>query len=379
MSSYQAGIDVLSGQGFASIRGKRIGLLTNPAAVDARYTSTYHLLASAPGVSIAALFGPEHGFSGSAAAGQHIVDGRDPRTGAPVYSLYGETLHPTATMLDGLELMVCDLPDIGVRYYTYLWTLFYLLQGAGAAGLPVLLLDRPNPLGRVVRGPLIEPSLYSIVGAAPVPICHGMSIGELAMMLNAQWNPHPADLTIIRCTGYDPADPPTDLRWAAPSPNMPHPLTARHYPGSCLVEGTNLSEGRGTALPFEIVGAPWVEGELLASALNEWALPGVRFRPIQFQPSASKWAGETCGGVQAHLTDAVIYDPLLAWLMVIVTIRRLYPAQYAWDTAHFDRLIGSATVREQIETEAEVGAICAGWQAAEAGFEQSREPYLLYR
>jgi uncharacterized protein YbbC (DUF1343 family) len=381
MTGYQSGIDRLRAQGYAPLLGQRIGLLTNPAAVDAHYISTYQHLVAAPGVSIAALFGPEHGFSGAVAAGEGVADGRDARTGAPVYSLYGANLRPTPAMLTGLDRLVCDLPDIGVRYYTYLWTLFYLLEAAGQAGVPVLLLDRANPLGRAVRGPLIEPALYSIVGAAPVPIVHGLTIGELATLLNARWNPHPADLTVLPCAGYAPAAPPPDLPWAAPSPNMPHPLTARHYPGACLIEGTNLSEGRGTALPFEITGAPWIDGEALAAALNPLGLPGVRFRPIHFQPSASKWAGEPCSGVQAHLTDAAAYDPLRAWLTVIVTARQMYPAQFAWvveQMIHFDRLIGSAGVRGQIEAGEPVAAITAGWGAVEAAFERERAAYLLY-
>jgi uncharacterized protein YbbC (DUF1343 family) len=205
-----------------------------------------------------------------------------------------------------------------------------------------------------------------------------MTIGELATLLNARWNPHPAALTILRCEGYHPAAPPPDLRWAAPSPNMPHPLTARHYPGSCLIEGTNLAEGRGTALPFEITGAPWVEGEALAERLHAMGIPGVRFRPLQFQPSAGKWAGEACGGVQAHITDEAVYDPLRAWLQVIISARQLYGAHFTWHASHFDRLIGGSAIREQIEAGAAIDAITAGWSAIEATFAAARQPYLLY-
>jgi uncharacterized protein YbbC (DUF1343 family) len=312
------GLEVLRRSGFAALQGLRLGLLTNPSAVTPDLSSAYDVFRQARELDLRALFSPEHGWAAAAADGVKVGSTVDPRTGLPVYSLYGETLHPTPAMLAGLDAVVCDIQDIGVRYYTYAWTISYLIQAAGAAGITVYVLDRPNPLGDAVDGTLVEMDYLSIVGGAPIPVQHGLTLGELMRLFNAHWNPTPAALHIIRCEGYrrDMTWEATGLPFVPPSPAMPHLSTARHYPGACLLEGTTLSEGRGTALPFEICGAPYIDPAQLADALNALELPGVRYRPHTFTPTASKYTGEVCHGVQAHIT-ASSYRPLLAWVAVI--------------------------------------------------------------
>ncbi|MCB9455729.1 MAG: DUF1343 domain-containing protein [Anaerolineaceae bacterium] len=381
------GIDRLIDDHFAPLHGKRVALFSNLSAVNRDLVTTYDVFRMADAVNLVALFGPEHGFGGAAADGMAVDTATDPRTGLPVYSLYGETFRPTAAMLDGIDLLVCDLQDVGVRYYTFLWTLTHIMEACGEVGVPLLILDRPNPLGGTLDGGALEPKLASLVGRFPIPIQHGMTIGELATLINGRWNPHPAEMTVYACDGWR-----RDQDWSRigrafvpPSPNMPHFVAAQHYPGSCLIEGTTLSEGRGTPLPFEVVGAPYLDGAALADALNGLKLPGVRFRPHLFEPSASKCVGQTCGGVQAHITDPVIYRPVRAWLAVIHTIRHLYPEDFAWlpqyhpaGLQHFDRLIGDRHTRRMIDAGDPVAVIVDGWQAFQAEFKALAAPHLLY-
>ncbi len=384
------GIDRLKDDGFAALHGKRVGLFSNLTAVDRDLTTTYDVLRLAANVNLTALFGPEHGFAGTAADGEHVSTATDPRTGLSVYSLYGETMQPTAEMLDGIDVMVCDLQDIGVRYYTFLWTLTYVIDACGQHGIDVMILDRPNPLGGTVDGGTLDPNLSSLVGRYSIPVQHGMTIGEMAVMINSRWNLSPANVSVITCDGWQ-----RDQKWDAigrafvpPSPNMPHFVTALHYPGACLIEGTTLSEGRGTPLPFEVVGAPFIDGWDLAAALHQLNLPGVRFRPHLFQPNNSKFKGEACGGVQVHITDLTAYRPLVVWLHIIRTIQRLYPDHFAWlppyasaigEIQHFDRLIGSTDVRAQLDADAPIEDIIADWPAFHQQFSQATAEYLLYR
>jgi uncharacterized protein YbbC (DUF1343 family) len=249
-----------------------------------------------------------------------------------------------------------------------------------------LILDRPNPLGgQRLDGPLLHDDLRSLVGRAPVPIQHGMTLGELMLMFNALWNPHPCALELILCTGWqrDMHWQDTGLTWVPPSPNMPQLATVMHYPGACLVEGTNLSEGRGTTLPFEIDGAPWIDADALADQLNRQDWSGQRFRPHVFVPTASKFAGQTCYGVQAHITDSARFEAFESWLGVIQTIKQCYPEEFRWlpplnDTYYFDRLIGTARVRDQIEAAVPVAEIVQGWQQDLINFAEQRRPFLRY-
>lgn len=376
----RTGLDVIAREGFAALAGQRVGLLTNPSAVDRQLVSAYRRFAAAPAVDLRALFSPEHGFAAAVADGEHVASTTDARTGVPVYSLYGETLRPTADMLADVDVVVCDIQDIGARFYTFIWTVALLLEAAGEHDVAVMILDRPNPLGDTVVGPLLDMSLASPVGYYPVPIQHGMTIGEFMQMANAVWNPTPCALTVIPCEGYTRGMTweETGLPFVPPSPNMPAVRTVRQYPGACLIEGTTLSEGRGTANPFEITGAPFItDAETFADTLNALNVPGVRFRPHYFQPAARKFAGEMCGGVQVHITGAE-FDALQTWLSVIVAVRRLFPSDFGWHPSHFDRLIGSSDYRQQIDDGATVAEVTADFATIAGDFRTLRQPYLIY-
>lgn len=383
----RTGLDVLRARGFEPIAGRRIGLLTNPSAVTRDLDSTTDVLRRAPQVDLRALFSPEHGFAAAAADGAQVASSIDRRTGLPIHSLYGATLRPTPEMLAGLDAVVCDIQDIGVRYYTYAWTVSYLLEAAGAAGLDVIVLDRPNPLGGAIDGDLVRPDHRSIVGGAPVPVQHGLTLGELMTLFNQRWNPTPAPLQVVTCDGYQRGMrwEETGLPFVPPSPAMPHLSTARQYPGACLIEGTNLSEGRGTALPFEVCGAPFVDAPTLAEQLNALRLDGVRYRPHVFTPTASKYAGEVCGGVQAHITGAD-YRPLLAWVAVIREIRRLYPGDFAWLPPYseggfipFDRLAGGPDLRQHIAADESLDSLAEAWDRVAEAWRETRQVGMLYQ
>lgn len=381
-----SGIDVLQARAFAPLDGQRVGLLSNPSAVNRQMQTTYQLLADAPQVDLVALFGAEHGAFGQVAAGDAVADGKDIQTGLPVYSLYGATYRPTRAMLADIDCFVCDIQDIGVRYYTYLWTLTHVLEACGEQGISVLVLDRPNPLGDHIAGCGLEAGMQSLVGRYDIPIQHGMTLGELLQMYNALWNPSPCDLQIIACEGYQ-----RQMTWvetARPfiptSPNMPHMTTVQHYSGACLIEGTTLSEGRGTSTPFEVVGAPAIDGQALADALNAQALPDVYYRPHQFVPCASKHKDAVCGGVQVHMMGEQ-FDALRTWLTVLATVRQRYPQQAAWlppyregDARFFDKLIGNTKVRQALDAGVPVSDIMADWRSGQQQFRAQRQAYLLY-
>ena len=380
------GLEVLHQRDFADLRGRRVGLLTNPSAVTRDLASAYRLFTEAPNVDVRALFGPEHGFFATAADGLQVASGVDARTGTPVYSLYGPSLRPTADMLADIDVLVCDIQDIGLRYYTFAWTISIAMEAAGAAGVEVMILDRPNPLGDGIDGQPGSDKFASLVGRHPVPVQHGLTLGELMRLVNQQWNPTPATLTVIPCAGYarstDWAD--TGLPFVPPSPAMPHRSTVHQYVGACLVEGTNLSEGRGTALPFAICGAPFIDAESLADTLNRMNLPGVRYRPHAFEPARSKHAGHTCYGVQAHVTGPD-YRPLAAWVAVIQTIRHQYPDQFAWLPPYegstekpFDLLARTDSLRAHIDADAPLSILTEQWDAAAAEWRLFREGTLLY-
>ncbi|MCD4686093.1 MAG: DUF1343 domain-containing protein [Anaerolineae bacterium] len=393
------GLEVLHDDQFRALAGQRVGLMTNPSAVDARLQSAYNIFAQSPHVNLTALFGPEHGFAGAAPDAAPVSSTTDPRTGLPVFSLYGATYRPTPEILDHVDVLVCDIQDIGVRYYTYPWTVSHILEAAGAHGVRVMILDRPNPLGgTIIDGPLLDMSMSSFVGRFPIPVRHGLTLGELAQMINTTWNPTPADLSVIPCVGWtrDQVWRDTGLPWVPPSPNIPQLTTLAHYPGACLIEGTQLSEGRGTTLPFEIVGAPWIDGMALAEQLNAdgWTEPmGARFRPHTFIPTSSKRHGQSCNGVQVHITAPARWRPIEVWLGVLITIAALYPDQFEWlpthpDThsQHFDRLIGGRWVRRRIaadiqagkETRAILAQLASEWGEDRHAFALQRRPHLLY-
>ena len=372
------------------MRGRRIGLLAHQASVDRRLAHAADLLGDLRGVKLAALLAPEHGLWGAPQDHARVAGTRDAATGLPVWSLYGERREPTVAMLRGLDVLVVDLQDVGSRYYTYNWTMALAMRVCASVGVRVVVLDRPNPLGGVVvEGNVGDPAFASFVGLYPLAVRHGMTIGELASYLNRE-HAIGADLTVVPMTGWRRwmlwED--TGLPWVAPSPNMPTPDTARVYPGGCLIEGTNLSEGRGTTRPFEWIGAPYLDAHRYAAALERLRLPGVRFRPARFLPTFQKWAGRLCGGVQVHVTDRARFKPFLTGLAEIAVARRLAPRQFAWRRPPYefekrrlpiDILCGTDGVRKAIEGRRPLSAIERAWRRELERWKRRRQTYLRYR
>jgi uncharacterized protein YbbC (DUF1343 family) len=312
----------------------------------------------------------------------HGVDGR---TGLPVYSLFGDVREPPAEQLAGLDVLVYDAQDVGARFYTYITTLFNLLGAAGCAGLPVVVLDRPNPIGGTrIEGPSVAEGYRSWYAAAPIPVRHGMTVGELARLYNEEHRLG-ADLTVVPMEGWRRGMwfDETGLPWVPTSPAIPHLSTAIVYPGACLLEGVNASAGRGTGLPFEHFGAAWIDPDRLCEALNATGLPGVRFRPTSFEPAQRydpRWEGarsELCHGAQIHVTDRDRLEPVRMGLHIIAALRRLHPESFRWQP-HFDVLMGSSAAREELDGGRDPGDICREWEADEDGFRARRAPDLLY-
>ena len=378
------GLEVSLRDGLPELDGKRAGLITNHTGVDRQLRDTIDLLHRSDRWNLTALFGPEHGVRGEAQAGDHVGGYVDQRTGLPVHSLYGETRSPTTAMLGGLDALVFDIQDPGIRFTTYLSTMINAQEAAAAASLAFVVLDRPNPLtGDRVEGGLLEPAFQSFVGGHPLPVRHGLTLGELARLVAAErgW-PDPVVVPMAgwrRSWWFDE----TDLPWVLPSPNLPTLDALTLYPGTCLLEGTNLSEGRGTTRPFEIIGAPWLDPFALAAELEQRELPGVGFRPTWFTPMFSKHAGTRCGGVQIHLRDRDALRPVTLGLHVLEVTRRLAPDAFAWARGttgrHFiDLLLGGAGPRGGLEAGEGVAQVTTDWRRDEQAFEQRRRPYLLY-
>ncbi len=373
----------------ASIRGRRMALLCHQASVDARLEHAATLLADFPRARLVRLFAPEHGLWGAAQDHAAVSAARDPVTGLPVVSLYGSRRAPTPGMLRGLDILVVDLQDVGARYYTFVWSMALAMRACGRAGVPVVVLDRPNPLdGVTLEGNIPDPAFASFVGLYPLPARHGMTIGELARHLNGA-HALGCDLTVVAMSGWRRPMrwEDTGLPWVAPSPNMPTPDTARVYPGGCLIEGTNLSEGRGTTRPFEWVGAPYLDAHRYAERLERARLPGVRFRPVRFQPTFHKWAGRLCGGAQVHVTDRGRFQPFLTGLALIAAARRLAPRGFAWRSPPyeferrrlpFDLLCGTDEVRRALERREPLGRLERRWQRALDAWTKRRARWLLY-
>ncbi|GIL08734.1 MAG: hypothetical protein BroJett033_2450 [Chloroflexota bacterium] len=385
--SVRVGIDVLLDQQPDLVAGRRLGLIASPSSVDHALNSSIDRLRQHPGSALVALFGPEHGIRGSAQAGEHVVTAVDPLTGLPAYSLYGSTKQPTAEMLAGVDALVYDLQDGGVRFYTYLSTLVYALKAGAEHGIPVIVLDRPNPIsGRAPEGPLLQPTYSSFVGLAPVPIRHAMTAGELALLCNAALAIGAA-VTVVKLAGWRRAlwFDETGLPFVQPSPNLPTLDSLTAYPGTCLVEGTTLSEGRGTTRPFEVIGAPWLDGERLARDLNARDLPGVRFRPTYFVPTFSKYQGELCSGVQLHVLERARFRAVETALHLLAQVKASCPEQFAWRAPWsdggrrpIDLLTGGSQVREHLDAGSPVSELIESFQADLRAYEQARAPYLLY-
>src|SRR6266478_2726537 len=389
MAAVLSGLDVLISRLSSLLRGRTVGLLSHQASVTRDLTHARQAIGAIRGVKLLRLFAPEHGLSGAAQDLVSVGAERDALTGLPVVSLYGKRLAPEPRALAGLGALVVDLQDVGARYYTFVWTMALTMRAAARVGLPVVVLDRPNPLGgEKLEGNMPDPRFASFVGLHPLPTRHGMTIGELAGYLNRE-HAIGADLTVVPMTGWRRAMlwEDTGLPWVAPSPNMPTPDTARVYPGGCLIEGTNLSEGRGTTRPFEWIGAPYLDAHRYTAALERERLPGVRFRPARFLPTFHKWAGRLCDGVQIHVTDANRFKPFLTGLAEIAVARRLAPRTFAWRRPPYefekrrmpiDILCGTDAIRKAIERGTPLPAIERAWQRDLERWKRLRASYLLY-
>lgn len=370
---------------FDLIRGQRIGLITNHSGVDSQLRATADRLHETDGCDLVALFGPEHGIRGDVADGAVVTTDRDPQTGVTAHSLYGETNKPDEHMLDRIDVMLFDIQDVGVRFYTYLYTMSLSMEACAARNIPFLLLDRPNPIGGVqIAGRVLDPPFASFVGLYPIPVQYGMTIGEIARLFNETFAID-ADLHVVPLQGWkrDLFWEDTGLPWVYPSPNMPTVDTAVIYPGMCFFEGTNLSEGRGTVKPFEQVGAPFVDAYRLADYLNQLELPGVLFRPVYFQPSFGKHADQVCQGVQLHILDRSSFQAVRTGFEVIDAARRLFPDDFAWRIPgkgiyNFDRLAGTDAIRLALDRGTPVVDLVADWQPDLDRFDDLRRSFLLY-
>ena len=369
------GIDVLKREKFERLAGRKVALVTNHTGRDAEGTSTIDLLHRAPGVKLVALFCPEHGIRG--ALDQPVPDGKDEKTGLPVWSLYGKNRRPTKEQLAGVDTLVYDVQDIGCRFYTYLTTLGYLLETAAKRGLRVVVLDRPNPVGGAVEGPLLQPKHESFVGYHALPVRHGMTLGELALLLNRERRIG-ARLEVVRMEGWRRADlfDRTGLEWVNPSPNMRSLPAALLYPGVGLLETTNVSVGRGTDRPFEQFGAPWIDGRALARKLNAAGLAGVRFVPIRFTPASSVHARKECGGVQIFLDDWSRFESLPVGFTIAATLRQLYPKD--WQTKRYNVLLGNDEVHAALQKGEPASKLLQIGVAERRAFLKVRAKYLLY-
>ncbi|HUL75211.1 MAG TPA: DUF1343 domain-containing protein [Vicinamibacterales bacterium] len=371
------------------LRGRTIGLVANPASVDA---SLRHVSERAEfgGVRIGAIFGPQHGFQSDVQ--ENMIESphaKDARRRVPVYSLYSETREPTAEMLAGLDALVIDLQDVGTRIYTYIYTMANCLRAARRHGLPVVVCDRPNPIdGVTVEGPMLDPGFTSFVGQFPIPMRHGMTIGELARLFNEHFGLG-AKLEVVAMQGWrrDEYFDRTGLTWIPPSPNLPTLDSAIVYPGAVLFEGTNVSEGRGTTRPFEFIGAPWIDPEPFAAGLNALRLRGVHFRPIAFEPTFHKHAGTSCGGCQIHVIDRASFAAVAAGVAVIEACRHAGPDRFQWRDPPYeyeytkppiDILYGSARLREGLAAGASAAQLAHEWTDGVREFVKLRERWLLY-
>ena len=373
-----------------ALDGKRVGVVCNPASVDLQLEHIADRLAARPRTTLAAIFGPQHGFRSDVQ--ENMIEtghGRDDLRRVPVYSLYSETREPTEEMLNGIEVLVIDLQDVGTRIYTYIYTMANCLIAARKHGVKVIVCDRPNPIGGVaVEGPMLERGFESFVGMYPIPMRHGMTIGELARLFNDEFGIG-ANLEVIAMEGWrrDLYFEETGVPWVMPSPNIPTIETAVVYPGTVLFEGTNVSEGRGTTKPFELIGAPWVTSERFADGLNRLELPGVYFRPVLFEPTFHKHARTSCGGCQIHPLDRTRFRPVETAVALLVAFRACGSDQFAWRPPPYeyehhklpvDILAGSSELRDQVQAGLSAREIARSWETSTNDFQALRKRFVLY-
>ncbi|MCD6358130.1 MAG: DUF1343 domain-containing protein [Thermoproteales archaeon] len=382
MRRVRVGLEVLL-ENLEPLRGRRIGVVTNHTGVTPDFRHIVDLLVR-EGLNVVALLAPEHGVRGDLPAGARVEGYVDPRTGIPVYSLYGASHKPPASVMRKLDVVIYDIQDVGARFYTYISTLYYVLESAGEHGVRVLVLDRPNPItGSRVEGPVLEPGYRSFVGIWPLPVRYGLTPGELAELFNEEAGLG-AELEVVKMEGWRRGMwfEDTGLPWVPPSPNMPTPNTAVVYPGTCLLEGTNVSEGRGTAKPFELLGAPWIDEYRLVEELETLPVRGAAFRPATFIPWAGKYIGEVCRGVQVYVTDREELDPVKMGLLLVWAIRRTHPGKLRFTESggryYFDLLIGCGEAREMVERGCEPEELLELCKRGLASFEEVRRRHLLY-
>lgn len=389
-ASVRVGLEVLLEEKVDLLRNARVGLICNQASVDHGYRHAADLLHAKDGVNLTALFGPQHGIRGDVQDNMiETAHALDRITGLPIYSLYSETREPTEEMLEGVDLLLFDMQDVGCRIYTFVYTLANCMRAAKEQGKRVIVCDRPNPInGLDVAGTVLEPEFASFVGQYPIATRHGMTVGELARMFNEHFGID-CELEVVRMEGWERTlwlDE-TDAPWVLPSPNMPTVDSATVFPGTVHLEGTQLSEGRGTTRPFELIGAPYVFAEEYAEELTGLGFQGVYFRPCGFQPTFQKHAGRTCGGVQIHVIDREQFEPVVVGVAAVKVAHDLYkdsfawkepPYEYVYDKNPFDVISGTDSIRKAIELGDSIKAIADSWSEGIKEFRQDREPYLLY-
>ncbi len=400
------GVEVFLEEHLKLVKGKRVGLVTNPTGVDRNLESIISLFHKNPAINLVALYGPEHGVRGNAQAGEYVSFYMDERYKIPVFSLYGQSKKPEPgmlrnideymrsfdikkdgkildiSMIEGIDVLVFDIQDVGTRIYTYIATMAFCMQACADNGIDFIVLDRPNPInGQDLEGPLLDyPEFSSFVGLYPIPVRHGMTMGELALLFNDKFLEKKANLEVIPAEGwkrklwYDQ----TALPWIIPSPNMPTLDTAIVYPGQVYLEGTNISEGRGTTRPFEIFGSPWIDGYELTKRLNGLKLGGIIFREAWFTPAFSKYEGELCGGAQLHVMDRNLFKPFETTLNIIGTIMSIYPKCFKFHNEYFDKIMGTSKIRDALEKGIRIKEIVEGYQGNLNNFSETRKPYLLY-
>ncbi|WP_211747099.1 DUF1343 domain-containing protein [Paenibacillus sp. Marseille-Q4541] len=383
----RTGADLIQDLDHPFLRGKRVGLVTNPTGITSDFRTTIEVCSHLPHSKLTALFAGEHGLYGERQAGVFFEDEFHSELNIPVFSLYGKHKRPTAEMLAHVDTIIFDMQDIGIRFYTYLSTLFYIMESCAASGKALLVLDRVNPLGgEQVEGGLLQEGYESFVGAWYMPIRTGMTIGEIALMRNQEERMH-CDLDVVKLAGWTRGMEFTEtgLPWMIPSPNMPTPDAVRVYAGTCLFEGTNLSEGRGTTRPFEWIGAPWIDGKRLADQLNSRCLPGVHFHPVYITPMFSKHQGTLCGGVRLFVTDPLWYRSVETGLVLLHEVINHCPEKFEWlappegrTRCFIDLLTGGEEVRSVVANQAGLSQIMKKWKQDESAWKQRRKPYLLY-
>ena len=375
------GIEVLLGDSAHLVRDRRVGLVTNQSGIDASGVSDVVRLRAA-GVRLVALFSPEHGFRGAADPGAAVASSVDSATGLPIYSLYGRTSAPTDEMLAGIDVLLVDLQDAGARYFTYITTTVDVMKAAAGKRIPVVVLDRPDPIGGAVQGNVLEAAHMSAVGRLRVPMRHGLTLGEMARLARADLG-IAGVLVVVPVAGWSRtiAFDQTGLPFVPPSPNLRTLESLYHYPGTCLFEGTNLSVGRGSDAPFEQIGAPWLDTAGVLSAIRKAELPGMRARSVLFTPSRpgdGKYADTLLAGIRLEVTDRGVYDPTVTAIHLLAAIRHRHPAAFGWIPRHFDRLAGTTGLREAIEAGVDPGAIVRGWETERHRYLERRKEFLLY-